>query len=272
MARSSQLRATPHQESSQPSLEKYSDVRRSEANNEMLITKKVTLLFLLIAVFFTVDAHADIYKCKDADGNLMYSQTPCKKQESEKLGNSVSKNTEATDCSFAGKFAITTARYMRAGSRSDEIFNRYGGLDSLSKGSIGVINYVYSFRTNTDVTEERIGGLAQAKCRARSFGDVSCESLPLSFTEGLGGCSADEMDETQDPSLAMPDAIERPTASRPVSRADDSRSGEVTQQCKKRYRDQIDAIDAEMRRGYSSAQGETYRERLRVLTQQLRSC
>jgi hypothetical protein len=161
---------------------------------------------------------------------------------------------------------------MRAGSRSDEVFNRYGGLDSLAKGSIGVINYVYSFRTNDDVTEERIGGLAQAKCRAGSFGEVSCEVLPLSFTEGLGGCGADELAETQEPATATPDVIENPIASGSAPRAGDSRSSELTQQCKKRYRDQIDAVDAEMRRGYSSAQGEAYRERLRVLTQRLRSC
>ncbi|MDX2411270.1 MAG: hypothetical protein QNK16_04055, partial [Woeseiaceae bacterium] len=134
------------------------------------------------------------------------------------------------------------------------------------------INYVYSFRTNDDVTEERIGGLAQAKCRAGSFGEVSCEVLPLSFTEGFGGCDAEELAESQEPATARPDVVENPTASRSVPRADDSRSSELIQQCKKRYRDQIDAIDAEMRRGYSSAQGEAYRERLRVLTQRLRSC
>ena len=238
----------------------------------MLFANKVTLLLLLTASFCSVEVRADIYKCKDASGNIMYSQTPCKKQKSEKIGSTASKKPETTDCSFARRFAVTTARYMRAGSRSDEIFNRYGGLDALSKGSIGVINYVYSFRTKTDVTEDRIGGLAQAKCRAGSFGEVSCEVLPLSFTEGFGGCDADDLAEMQEPSLGMSDAVERPAASRAAAREDDSRSDEITQRCKKRYRDQIDAIDAEMRRGYSSTQGEAYRERLRVLTQQLRSC
>jgi len=231
----------------------------------MAAAENTALLFLLSVIFITVDASADIYKCKDADGNLMYSQTPCKKQASEKIGSTGSKSTQTTDCSLASKFAFTAARYMRAGSRSDEVFNRYGGLDSLSKGSIGVINYVYSFRSNADVSEDRIGVLAQAKCRARSFGDVSCEALPPSFIEGLGGCDEDDWDEP--PVKAAP-----PVASRTIVVANDSRNDEITMQCKKRYRDQIDAIDAEMRRGYSSAQGEAYRARLRVLTQQLRRC
>jgi len=234
-------------------------------NNEMTTTWKTALLLLLPVIFFAVDAHADIYKCTDADGSVMYSQTPCKNQASESVGSTDSKSPNVMDCSLASRFAITTARHMRAGSRSDEVFNRYGGLDSLSKGSIGVINYVYSFRTNANVSEERIGGLAQAKCRARSFGDVSCEALPPSFIQGLGGC--DEEDWEEPPIEAAP-----PVASRTTARANDSRNDEFTMQCKKRYRDQIDAIDEEMRRGYSSTQGEAYRARLRVLTQQLRRC
>ena len=231
----------------------------------MTATKNLAPQLLLTLIFFTGNVHADIYKCTDADGNVMYSQTPCKKQPSENIDSTGPKSVEVMDCSFAGRFAIVTARYMRAGSRSDEVFNRYGGLDSLSKAAIGVINYVYSFRTNANISEERIAALAQAKCRARSFGDVSCEALPLSFVEGIGGCDAEELEE--------PRAEPEPTAeSRTIAGANDSRSEELTQQCKKRYRDQIDTIDAEMRRGYSSVQGETYRERLRVLTQQLRQC
>jgi len=234
-------------------------------NNQMAATEKTALLLLLTVIFFSVGAHADIYKCKDPDGNVMYSQIPCKDQAPESVGSTESKSANVMDCSLASRFAITAARHMRAGSRSDEVFNRYGGLDSLSKGTIGVINYVYSFRTNANVSEDRIGGLAQAKCRARSFGDVSCEALPPSFIEGLGGCDAEDWEEPS--AEAAPPAV-----SRRLPRVDESRSDELIRQCKKRYRDQIDAIDAEMRRGYSSAQGEAYRARLRVLTQQLRQC
>ncbi len=52
----------------------------------------------------------------------------------------------------------------------------------------------------------------------------------------------------------------------------EAKSPEVIAQCKKKYRDAIDAIDAEMRRDYSSEQGEAYRQRLRVLTEKLRDC
>ena len=48
--------------------------------------------------------------------------------------------------------------------------------------------------------------------------------------------------------------------------------GEALADCRKRYRDQIDAIDLEMRNGFSPEQAGDYKERLRTLTQQLRAC
>ena len=172
----------------------------------------------------------------------------------------------APSCLYANKFAVSTARLMRAGQSSDEVFNRYGGLDSLSKSSIGVINYVYSFRTNDDVSVERIAALTQAKCRARSLGDVSCELMPLSFTEPMGGCDGEGEVAIDEPVAQAPGPA--PSFNR---KTENTVSTEGVEQCKKRYRDQIDAIDAQMRSGYTSAQGEAYRERLRTLTEQLRN-
>ncbi|MDH3613478.1 MAG: DUF4124 domain-containing protein [Gammaproteobacteria bacterium] len=241
-----------------------------------------TWIALLIAAAFISSAstRAEIYRCQEADGSLTYSQTPCSKEAPVKI-NASGPGTSGVDCSYVDKFAVSTARLMRNGAASDEVFNRYGGLGALSNGSIGVINYVYSFRTNNGVPAERIAGLTQAKCKAKGFGDVSCKALPHSFTEGLGGCDVEEEDETSqppatvDPAISMGEQIAAPTTSND-SRADEqstrARDEALTEQCKKRYRDQIDAIDAQMRSGYSSEQGEIYREQLRALTERLRAC
>ena len=222
----------------------------------------------------SLEAQADVYKCTDAEGGITFQQTPCVEQKVEKVSSQATQSA-TMDCSYANKFAVSTARLMRRGARSDELFDRYGGLDSLSRATIGIINYVYSFRTNEGVTVERIAGLAQAKCRARSFGDASCEALPLSFTEGLGGCDAGELEES--PTSAQTIETEWALTADPApilvsSNVNNGRSPEQVQACKKQYRDAIDDIDAEMRRGYSSEQGEAYRQRLRALTEQLRTC
>lgn len=245
-----------------------------------MLDAKTTAGLLLITVLLGSTVRAEIYRCKDDDGNLMFSQTPCANEEPVVVKTSAPAKADA-DCSYANRFAVTTARLMRGGLMSDEVFNRYGGLDALSKGSVGVINYVFLFRTNGDVTIERIAGLTQAKCQAGSFGDVSCEALPQSVTDGFGGCDAGEDQESplqaaqvtaQAQPLGEPQLASTTSSSSSSGRDAGTRDEELTQQCKKRYRDQIDAIDAEMRGGYSSSQGERYREQLRGLTEGLRAC
>lgn len=231
-----------------------------------------------VLLLFCVGAHAQVYKCTDADGSSIYTQMPCSNEQSAD-SKAALPSVAPLDCSYATRFAAWTARLMRGGARSDEVFNRYGGLNSLSKGSIGVINYVYSFRSADDVAVERIAGLAQAKCEAKSFGDASCEALPTTFTDGIGSC---DPEQESDPAMGMYDAgLVSDTTSTPASqsrvtpaanRAANSRSAKKTQQCKKPVRDKIDVIDAQMRRGYSSERGEAYRQELRVLTQELRRC
>lgn len=50
------------------------------------------------------------------------------------------------------------------------------------------------------------------------------------------------------------------------------RSGESLVDCKRRYRDQIDEIDAEMRTAFTPEQGAAYKEKLLALTRELRLC
>ena len=213
-------------------------------------------------------ARADVFKCTAEDGALTFQQTPCPEQKVERVATQAVAE-KGLDCSFANRFAVSTARLMRAGVKSGEVFDRYGGLDALSRTSIGVINYVFSFRTNNDVTVERIAGLADAKCRVGSFGDANCEALPLSFTEGIGGCDGEG--EVQEILAEGPGNPQRSAATTTRSTVR-GRSDEEIQTCKKHYRDSIDEIDAEMRGGYGSEQGEVYRQRLRLLTEKLRAC
>lgn len=51
-----------------------------------------------------------------------------------------------------------------------------------------------------------------------------------------------------------------------------TRSVEEVEACKEPHRDAIDAIEAEMLRGYSAEQGETFKQELRTLTQAMRAC
>jgi len=222
-----------------------------------------------ILLFAATDTQADVFKCTAEDGGITFQQTPCADEKVERPTTPAEAPAEL-DCQYSVRFADSTARLMRAGLTSSEIFDRYDGLDSLSRPSISVINYVYSFRTTDDVSVERIASLAEAKCQVGAFGDAICESFPASFTEQFGSC--DGTTEVRVAAATMAGAAVAPNGNSVTRRTANGRSVEEVATCKQHYRDAIDEIDAEMRRGYSSEQSEAYRQRLRLLTEKLRAC
>ncbi len=219
------------------------------------------------------DADADVHKCADADGNIMYSQTPCNAQSSANVNMAgFSSQSIAMDCSYANRFALSTARRMRVGTGSTELFNLYGGLDELSKGARGVINYVYSFLTSSDVSAEQIATLTEAKCRAQSFGIVNCKALPSTYTETIGGCADADEKRTVAAEQERPAVQTAPTSNVVRTQTRPTQTNEFTEQCQKWYRDSIEQIDAQMQRDLLPEEGEFYRKELHELTQRLREC
>ncbi|MBT8067400.1 MAG: DUF4124 domain-containing protein [Gammaproteobacteria bacterium] len=247
------------------------------------------LLFLLVTCW---PAQAEIFKCVAPNGELTFSQTPCPGKDSKVTveRTATTKNDDEADCKFAQRFALTTARQMKRGVTSSKVFDQYGGLSALSRGSVGLISYVYQYRTNEDVSAERVAALSVAKCKAKSFGDVSCEQLPASYTNGLGGCEmsdsiVDAMMEEKErfespPSTgaAAPSQSRNRVSSKTSAwqhaeyRKAQTAKEERRAACKKRIRDKIDAINAELRSGYSASRGITQRNWRRDLEQQLREC
>jgi hypothetical protein len=239
-----------------------------------------TLLILLAAPA----ANADIYKCVAEDGAVSYSQIPCPKQKSTTVAVAKPRRDGASDCRWAASFAGDVARRMRGGMASDAMFDLYGGVDSISNGTMNVINYVYRFRANEAMPEQRIASLAASMCKAGSLGDVSCEALPYGQEPDGGRCNEDEETDLAD-SLGADDINQANTLatsnnttarsqvpSTPARNEQSTRSAASRESCRDGYRDQIDEIDAQMRRGYDSAKGEEYRERLRRLTEAMRAC
>ena len=74
-----------------------------------------------------------------------------------------------------------------------------------------------------------------------------------------------EVETVEDDLVAYDPAEQRVTEESP-------KSEEEIAACKKRYRDAIDVIDAEIGREYTADKGDEYKERLLVLTRKLREC
>lgn len=250
-------------------------------------------LLLLIVCW---PAQAQVYKCVAANGDLTYSQTPCPDKDSKVTVQAAATTgaDDEADCRLAHGFALTTAREMKSGVTSSDVFDQYGGLSALSRGSVGLISYVYQYRTNDDVSAERVAALSLAKCEANSFGDLSCEQLPRAYTGQMGGCEVPDatrhglMEEMLERNGGVQSASpsNTATASRTRTRVSaEARSREHAErrqakeweeqrraECKQRIQRSLDAINAEMRSGYSASRGITLRERRRELEQRLREC
>lgn len=241
------------------------------------------LALILGTLLFTSGVQAEIYKCVADDGGVTYSQVPCPKQKTTTVRTTVAKIDDTVDCRWASQFANDVARRMRGGLASAEQFESYGGIDSVSSGTINIINYVYRFRNNDSVSLQRISSLAGTMCEAGSLGDVRCEALPYGQDTSTNRCDPDaelagddcqgaDCGETVAAQVQIQQPVPGAENERQNNRDAQTRNDKVQEQCKKSYRDQIDAIDAQMRQGYDSAEGERYRERLRALTTSLRQC
>ena len=102
------------------------------------------------------------------------------------------------------------------------------------------------------------------------FSQLPCETEESDESEEIDSAAQPETAAEVQTEVLEPDQAEREyvVADGPI----ESRSEEEVAACKKRYRDAIDAIEAEMAGNFSSENAEQYKERLLALTRQLRQC
>jgi hypothetical protein len=121
---------------------------------------------------------------------------------------------------------------------------------------------------------------AQTPCSsAPPAGDTIVAGEAPSDSQNLANADADvRSSDSADSITTSSDVIsprEQTLEPGPISTTEQNtaaRSSNEVLSCKKPLRDQIDAIDAQMRSGYSPEQSKVYQQELRVLTQALRNC
>lgn len=141
--------------------------------------KLVTGLFCVVSLLSSVHANARVYKCKDADGNITYSQTTCVASSEQKQLSS-SRKAKAVDgatCSMVGQAAHEVFSEVKAGKDSQAIFQIYGGLNGINPRMLSIINYVGSFRLHDNIRGERVAQLSAGKCRSGGFGPITVDDL-----------------------------------------------------------------------------------------------
>ncbi len=153
---------------------------------------KPTPLFLCVLLMLStpsVNVFAKTYKCIDENGETTYSQRACPNdQKTDKVMGGGGKTAGMEDCKYARQFAEDTARRMQSGVDVHQTFDGYGGVDSISKSTLAIINYVYTYKDVSDVSAARIASLTAASCNAKAFGTVACEDFPQEFRISVNNC------------------------------------------------------------------------------------
>ena len=144
------------------------------------------LALLIMTLVFSDNAQAGVYRCKDANGRIAYSQLPCPaEQQSDQLRGINSTVRQDKDlCRDARELAMHAFAELRTGNDPADLFDEYGGLNYINPPTLAVINFAASLRYNPDVSPQRVGAMAFARCREGGFGKLTAGDIPAFDVNG----------------------------------------------------------------------------------------
>ena len=124
-------------------------------------------------------AVARVYKCKDANGNITYSQTTCATDSEQKQLSNEVKTTpvDTATCRMVGQAAHEVFASVKNSKDTQAVLQTYGGLNSINPSMLNIVNYVSSFRSHDKISGERVAQLSENKCRSGGFGAITVDDL-----------------------------------------------------------------------------------------------
>jgi len=150
-----------------------------------------SVLALATTLFFIPnDVDAQIFKCVAADGDVKYNEKPCGyKEDTGRVLTGITDRHTPLDCRLTGHFSGFIAEAMKQGRQADEVFNHFGGRDEVSPATRLVIEHVYGYQRNDDISMFEIAGLSLERCELGAFTEnVSCADYPQRYLNEVGGC------------------------------------------------------------------------------------
>ncbi len=146
----------------------------------------ITSLFLM-----SFSAHSAVYKCKDVNGNITYSQTACPSHENIDKILSVNSGTGEFDvqCGIVKNFAAEIGLAVESGTDISELATEFGGEDVLSETAIKIMRSVYDYQSQPYKTTEDSVRREGEICKTEQYGAPECADFPLKFVKDYGGCT-----------------------------------------------------------------------------------
>lgn len=160
--------------------------------NDMLVQRVVAIgaLTLLLLPATSVFAGSAFYKCVGNDGSTTYNDTPCAADEDVQRLSKSARALETLDCRIAYNFAFDAVARMRQDDSATQVFDAYGGAESLSQDARNLINQVYSFESDNTISSQTIVDITIDRCEAGLLGSEldKCTAFPKDFIDRFGSC------------------------------------------------------------------------------------
>lgn len=136
--------------------------------------------FLLLAN--GIDARAEVYRCVDDEGHVIFTQHRCgPAQQGGKvdLGTmDVNRKPSAEVCKEVEKLANLIFPHINQTDSILDIYSDLGGREYLSAGITAAVNYVFNFRYNPKARQSDVVTLTHDKCIDGGFGRITEKDLP----------------------------------------------------------------------------------------------
>jgi len=153
-------------------------MRKSNIKSSALVRWVISVFLLL----FAVTVEAEVYRCVDATGGVIFTQKPCAPhEEGEKInldGFNTAKKPNPHVCHEIKNLAEVIFPHIAKTDSVLDVYSNLGGREYLSAGVTAAVNYVFNFRYNPKAKQDEVVELTYAKCLDGGFGQITERELP----------------------------------------------------------------------------------------------
>ncbi len=147
---------------------------------------------LLLNVMVLDWATAAVYKCKDAGGNITYSQTACPLDEDVAKVMNISTGSDVNsgvECSIVRNFAAEIGIEQQKGRSIDDVAMTYDSfVNPISQIALQIIRSVFEYQSQPYKTIEDSIAHEDRVCKSEVYGSPVCSDFPVKFIKVYGGC------------------------------------------------------------------------------------
>ena len=160
----------------------------------MLHIRITAILSGVFALTVSLIANSAVYKCKDEQGHISYSQSVCpeaaKVDKIIKLYGGRSDNEFDVQCGLVNSFAAEIGIAVDKKRSLSDTVRSYGGVTELSPTALKIIRSVYEYQSQPYKTVQNSVNYEKERCMSEIYGAPDCSQFPVAFISSYGGCAA----------------------------------------------------------------------------------